>query len=180
MQTDDSAVDSFVERCRESLEKQEQNIEAFQNLKKEAEQVSAKSETGQAVQDAREEYFSDGLAVMEDMKKTLEFYIAQNDAFQPLMGAMATDNSEIQQYLQTVYDSARQVKTELSGVGNTVLSVRCLASLCGIHGSSVKVHGIPVPGTCVFGCAAAVFSQPAHQPHGAGGGCSLRRPFLTL
>lgn len=113
MQTDDSAVDSFVERCRESLEKQEQNIEAFQNLKKEAEQVSAKSETGQAVQDAREEYFSDGLAVMEDMKKTLEFYIAQNDAFQPLMGAMATDNSEIQQYLQTVYDSARQVKTEL-------------------------------------------------------------------
>ena len=113
MQTDDSAVDNFVEQCRESLEKQEQNIEAFQGLKEEAEQAAAKSETGQAVQDAREEYFSDGLAVMEDMKQTLEFYIAQNDAFQPMLEAMGTDSSEVQQYLQTVYDSAKQVKAEL-------------------------------------------------------------------
>lgn len=89
--TDFDAIQNYVETCRtastalaastEALTAQAQTIDSA---------AGAKSEVAQTLLAAQKEYFTDALSLFQNMQETLDFYVQQYEAMQPLIQSLST------------------------------------------------------------------------------------------
>ena len=115
--TDFDAIQNYVETCRtassalaastEALTAQAQTIDST---------AGAKSEVGQTLLAAQKEYFTDALSLFQNMQETLNFYIQQYEAMQPLLQSLSAQASDEQSYLVAVYQAAGEVRSALAAL----------------------------------------------------------------
>lgn len=115
--TDFDAIQNYVETCRtastalaastEALTAQAQTIDSA---------AGAKSEVAQTLLAAQKEYFTDALSLFQNMQETLDFYVQQYEAMQPLIQSLSTQASDEQSYLVAVYQAAGEVRSALAAL----------------------------------------------------------------
>ena len=105
-------VETYVEACRTTLTTVEEKLGTLRKLMQKLERLDEpETERGQSINEAQKEYFSEAISMIEEMQKTLSFYIAQYEEEQKLAAVINDDSQEeYQQYLYDVYEAALQTK----------------------------------------------------------------------